>query len=131
MYYIFFLVIKRQKAILGRYAYLMHKCTEQETLIRFYKNMGFSSSIDCTYYFDNNQTIEPKNKLFLTNLMYSSSVNFPEIYKIPVEFGFFMTWQKHEIRTGFVLGLTKQIDLPIIKKIDLKVLFLENLYKLF
>ena len=102
--------------------------------MRFYKNNSFLATIDCSYYFENSEKkFEPKNKLFISNLMYSSAVNLPEFFKTQAELGFFIASEnKNNLKSGFILAFGRQFYLPLIKMIDVKVLIfffilLENL----
>ena len=94
-----------------------------------------SASLDCTYYFEEQiGKFTPKDKIKLANLLVSSAVNLPEFFKIQPEFGFFLAAaNKQQRKTGFMFGLQRQVTLPIIKTIDLKVfvLFFYHLTKLF
>ena len=70
-----------------------------------------------------------KDKIFLKNILISSSINLPEVLKTQFELGFFVVCSnKDDVRTGFVFGASRQIVLPIIKLIDLKVLMKFNYF---
>lgn len=109
---------------------MLRKANEQEMAIRFYKNLVCSTSFDCTYYFENQDgKYPPKNKIFLTNILVSSSINLPEVFKTQTELGFFVACaNRNEIKMGFIFGFQRQFTLPLIKMIDLKVIKLFFIY---